>query len=168
MSRHFHPIHPKMLDFSPTEVADMGLIGWKRSAVYREIKRGKLQTTLDEHGNMRISEAEIDRYNHAHGQERRHFVFHPANPRLWKKWQRERGALGGTAKAMRHTKEEIAEPLRRGKREKFARMVDPEGVLPPDELERRIAIAETNDMQRVRFAKTTKALLREQFGNEQA
>jgi excisionase family DNA binding protein len=161
-------VHPTMVDYSPTEVADGGLIGLKRSAVYKAIERGELQATKDERGHFRISQAEIDRYTSARHLVLPDFSKRPTDPLLLQDWLRQRSSLGGVVNAMRHTKQEIAEQLRRGKLAKFAREVDPDGVLPADELARRVALAEKADMKRVRFAKATKKLLEQQFGNEQA
>jgi hypothetical protein len=170
MPRHKHTTnYTGSVEYSPTEVADLGLLGLKRAAIYKAIKRGDLHIFYNEWGEYRISQAEIERLQHVWKVEPPETSHHnPADPVLLQAVLRERGRMGGHAKAATHSREEIAEPLRRGKRKWLEQQVDPAHILPPDELERRVQAAHKQHMDKARLARAEKALLQQQYGNEQA
>lgn len=153
-----------MVDYSPTEAADLGLIGGlKRPTIYKWIKQGDIRTITDAHGHIRITAEEIERL-HALWKSKQ-----PSQELLIKQAiKREMARANGHRGAAMHSREELTAPLREGKRRAIIRTVDPLGKLAPDELERRIDHEMKSQMARVRAAKLERALLRQQYGHEPA
>jgi len=68
-----------------------------------------------------------------------------------------RSRIGGLSKSARFDGKEATKPARAGFMAKFLREVDPEGVLPADERQRRADRAMRAHMQRLALARSTKA-----------
>lgn len=154
---------PERTDYTPAEVARLGLLHLQKSQVYEYIKRGEIQTFIGESGETRISLEEI----------RRLLELWKLDPerepdQLLKQAElRERGRSGGYARASRHSKAELSQLTRNGRHDYWQRTLDPAGTLPPADLERRIAAAENAHMADVRRRGLQRKMLEQQYRHQE-
>lgn len=172
MPRRRYTKIPKQEDFSPTEVANLGLLGIKRAAIYRHIQHGAIKAVEDEFGNMRITRGEIERVRRVW-----HLKGLPPFPGdekdnelllLQQAMDRARRAAGGHMKAARHSRAELAADMERGRREALREKIDPEHKLFGDELERCLEEARLAQIRLAQHARWEKALRNKQHGHETA
>jgi hypothetical protein len=160
-----HAPIPDAADFSPTEVATLGLLGIKRSDIYLRIRCGDINTIRNERGHYRITGAEIKRLQVEWRVDPKRIK---PNPELVKSAQRSRARIATLENAAKYSAQEIGNRAVQGKRRHYAEQIDPEHKLPPDELERRIRRKDEAGMERARLAKIERRMLREQYGQDPA
>lgn len=153
-------------DYSPTEVANLGLLRIKRSDIYLRIRGGDIQAVLNERGHYRIASEEIERLQKV-------WKIDPgmvskANPKLQHDAKVERARIATLENAAKYTGQEIGARALEGKHRHYAEQIDPEHKLPPSELERMIKRKEEADLGRARLAKIERRMLREQYGQDPA
>ena len=167
------PLNMDADDYSPTEVAHLGLLGIKRSDIYLRIRSeknpaGDIETVRDALGHHRITRGEIERLQ-------RKWKIDPAKVKMAQRDQqleaaarRERARIASNANAARYTGAEIGARAIEGKHRHYAQQIDPERKLPPDELARMVKRAEDEQLARARLADIEREMLRRQYGQDPA
>lgn len=165
-TRYQTPAEP---DYSPTEVANLGLLGIGRAAIYRQIRRNEIKVIYDEYGYERITQSEIERLQHLRGIKPKKAPEMSAEVAdLKHKIQVESGREGGKMRSVLHSKEEIAGWFAHGRREKLIARIDPHHTLSKAELERKLNDEAEAQLSRARRAKLERQLwrqLQQQPGN---
>lgn len=134
---------PEEPDYSPTEVAELGLLGIGRAAIYRQIRRGEIQVIKDD-GYERITLSEIERLRRLRNIKTimkardRSPELEAEIKEIKHQIQVDAGREGGKRRAALHSKEEIAHWYGDAKRQKWTEEIDPHHTMPQPELERRL------------------------------
>lgn len=170
MPRRRYTKLPEQDDYSPTEVANLGLLGIKRAAIYRHIQHGEIETIEDENGNKRITRDEIQRIRKLwHVKNVAPFPGDETDIVLIKQaMARAARAAGGHMRAARHSRAELAADMERGRRAALREKIDPEHKLFGDDLERCLEEARLAQIHQAQRARWEKALRNKQHGHETA
>lgn len=159
-----HTALPHALDYSPTQVADLGLLGMGRTAIYDRVKDGRIRTFEDDYGHKRISAKEIERIRALMRQQEQ------ANPDEWEERQRRReiARSGGLANLAKNGREKVGQQLMAGKMSALERQVDPMGILSPEERRQRALDLNGSQLSRARAKLQEMRRLKKLYGSEPA
>lgn len=161
-------------DYGLAEVA--ALLGLSRAWAYKQRRRwdqydgqrGGLRTFKNDDGMLRVRAEDFEAMRDYLAELA---ASKPMDLLTRQALDREARRQGGLVHALKHTPEEMAAPLREGRRQALEREADPDGTLQqtnPQEFARRLAVAENLRISRMNMARLRQQALREEYGGSHA